>query len=133
MHAHHWAARADLPPPLLLRFKARADSHARLSQSTLREFNHRKAGPAQKPAQRPVQQPASTPASAPAPRAQQAPPAHPTQARPATPAVRPETTDPAQRPATAPGAQPSPTEALHAQLLAEVAARTMTSTTALAA
>jgi hypothetical protein len=129
MHAYCWAARTDLPPPLLLRFKARADAHARLSQSTLREFNRRKAGPAQKTAQ----QTASTPASAPAPRAQQTPTAHPTQARPATPAVRPETTAPAQRPAIAPGTQPSPTEALHAQFLAEAAARAMTSTTALAA
>jgi hypothetical protein len=133
MHAYCWAARTDLPPPLLLRFKARADSHARLSQSTLREINRRNAGSAQKSTQKPAQQPASTPAFAPAPRPQQAPTAHPTQARPATPAARPETIAPPQRPATAPGAQPSPTESLHAQLLAEVAARAMTSTTALAA
>jgi len=127
MHASYWAARTDLPPFLLLRFKARADSHARLSQSTLREFNRRKAGPAQKPAQ----QPAATPA--PAPRAQQAATAQPAQERPATPAARPDMPAPAQRPATAPGAQPSPINAPHAQLLAEVAARAMTSTTALAA
>ena len=135
MHAYHWAARTDLPPPLLLRFKARADAHARLSQSTLREINRRNAGPAQKSTQKPAQQPASTPAfaPAPAPRPQQAPSAHPTQPRPTTPAARPETIAPAQHPATAPGAQPSPTEALHAQLLAEAAARAMTSTTALAA
>jgi hypothetical protein len=133
MHASYWAARTDLPPPLLLRFKARADSHARLSQSTLREFNRRKAGPAQKPAQQPAQPSASTPASAPAPCAQQAPTVRTTQARPVTQTARPEMPAPAQRPATAPGVQPSPTETLHAQLLADLAARAMTSTTALAA
>jgi hypothetical protein len=137
MHAYYWAARADLPPPLLLRFRTSAASNTRLSHTALREFARRKAPAARQPAKPPAQLPAPTPASAPAARAQQAPAAQPSQARPATPTARSEppvpAQRPAQRPATAPAAKPGPTEALHEKLLAEAAARVMTSLTALAA
>jgi hypothetical protein len=128
-----YAALADAPPLLKLRFGAKATSLSRASIDTLRELQRLQASrPAQKaellapmPAARPQPAPKVAEAQAPAPAAAQAPAIEPAAAQPVAPqpqgGMHPIQRENQVLPATA---EARPARAAQALMLEEIAART---------